>query len=1607
MIKSKLRLISFVMAMMMIFSSSPLIPTVAQEELSSTDVACPFGSDISFTVDGKTVTSNSYRIPSMVTLADGTMVAAADIRWNTTYDGGCLDTLVARSTDGGVTWSYVAANYLGDNGNSYNGSSSTAFIDPCLTVAADGQTLYMLCDLYPYGVALNGSGNTQPATSVGFTDEGYLRLSGDNHSTYSYYLKEGNIYQSSGSVVSGYTVDEYFNLYCDGTLTSNLFYANSPYQVVRTGFLYLTSSTDGGASWSAPTLLNLKTSAENVCLVGPGRGLTTSDGTMVFPVYSYGGTSDSQRTGFIYSKDGVTWERAQSNVSWSSEAAVVEIGEGTLRFFYRNGNSTLCYVDYDMSAGTWGSYVNTGVATNSNTQLSAITYSKTYDGKQVILVSCPTGPNAAGSNNNNGGYRLNGRIFTGIVKDDGTMTWNAAISVNDTTATAADTTTPYTEDEGFFGYSCLTERSDGSIALLYENRENAWGAGDRCYYSMNMRVYSASELGIDFDSADTDIDTDTDVDADGPSSVVSSNGVSVTSPRVKFTGVTVTKLTAPTAVFIKNAVAYEVIPQTEDGNYTGMARVTIDIPEGWDTSKVFGYVREADGTLTILPGTTSATGMFSFTTPHFSEIGLFEATGIADVTEGTVVLEIGETSSEIVVSDTSTVGTEGEFTTDDGAVNYTVHHTSEAGGYTTTKVETLTAGDTVVISDGNGNYLVRNGSRITTTTNVAEATVWTVGTTTSGWTTYYTLSNGGYYLRPRSGRNSYSLNVNILSDYNQWSYNSDTGFSYSSRYLCYDSDWSVAQRATSYGAAYSLTQTEAVSKTTVTFDGLNVTTGTPVVIGDTTYTVIVNAKSSEESKFLLTGNSTTLDALADLGFSGDSYTVTYTETSDDGNVITLNGAQVFAGSATGEATVTATVSGANGNTVGTVTYTITVSDVEVTDTKNIYVPVGGTATVEGLTGEIYTSMLDAAVATVEPSSGTLSSDDIVITGVSEGMTSVVVGTVQFNIYVNPANAQNTDAAKYIYIYVDEIDHCTVYYSINGGELYQVEGVGVLIDQTYYDGFNIMFFASPNDGYALTEMGVTNSNKDYYSLSNGTKADGSDSDAWPFVSADQSTIPSSSSDSAWVSGHGFRWCLLEGNMSIADMRDLFTRALVLGCDGATTITKNAAEGISTHVSFKAEQLPSLEKTIVSYERDGVTYAYTAGTTLEFGDIVTYKFTITTYSSNVVYTDIKLTDNRIGYSNTSISDGALNTAGQSLSYTAEYEISSADVDKYTNGTFWNEATLEYTYKSEYSAGTKDAFASAAISCKINGIVYYVWMEGLPEEITNDTTNYPLPGSETVTYGETITVKDYTGNPTYDVVNSDGLVVGTWEFVGWKYNGTDYAAGSTLTMPQNDSVEFVGIWEYTPSPVYTVTYEWMNAPAGTTLPTDSNRYYERQEYFVDSMYQEGTTIDDGTAIWTFSGWTLEGTVVSGTQTMGNANVTLVGEWTSEQKFTSLTIKKDGYSEYESIDPNQTFLFQVTGDVVDLTVTVHGAGSVTITGLKVGETYTVTELTEWSWRYEVDVWSFTTGGETDASGTANGAEIILGATGNEITFTNRRSEQKWLDGDSYRVNIFTETAN
>lgn len=425
--------------------------------------------------DPETTGSAQFRIPALITLSDGTIVAAADARWNTSADGCGLDTIVSVSGDGGSTWRATYANYLGDNGNSVNIYSS-AFIDPCLLAKDD--VIYLLVDLWPGGVALNST-RFRPIPSTGYDETGRLLLRSYTDKDFNYRLGEfdenglAKIVHINGSEVNGYTVDRWFNLYWHGNpIQSNLFYYTAPYRVCPTSFLYLTKSADKGKTWSAPIMLNpmVKKDCEPFYGIGPGRGLVTKSGRMMFPCYYY--DRGEQGMSFIFSDDGDTWYRSPTlGFNLSSESQMVELSDGTIRVFFRNWMSRLCYADAhsDGDNYVWGEIVKTAelYGRASNCQIAALRHSAQIDGCDVLFAACPSNP---GQHKDSG--RCGGTVHTFLYNPaTGETTLHKVISVNGADA--------------FYGYSCLTELADGSVALIYESESD---------FNFTWKVFPYSDL---------------------------------------------------------------------------------------------------------------------------------------------------------------------------------------------------------------------------------------------------------------------------------------------------------------------------------------------------------------------------------------------------------------------------------------------------------------------------------------------------------------------------------------------------------------------------------------------------------------------------------------------------------------------------------------------------------------------------------------------------------------------------------------------------------------------------------------------------------------------------------------------------------------------------------------------------------------------------------------------------------------------------------------------------------------------------------------------------------------------------------------------------------
>ena len=479
------------MAILMVLTAFPVTTAMAAGSSEASKPADGTTQGRPFVSDNP---SHWYRIPSMVTLDDGTVVAAADARWDGGMDGGGNDVITARSTDNGDTWSYTWAGYYGDNGNVFN-KASTSYCDS--NIATDGKNLYMLSTFFASGVAINGtSANAQPSKDTGLDSQGRLLLA-RNGGDYDYYVGAvgadgyASIYRTSDStVVSHYKVNGEFELFKDGAYVGCVWYSNCEFQAKKCQYLFFRTSTDGGKTWSAPSLVNARKSGEKFLGAGPGRAIVTDDGTICMPVYVYGdnawGSGDaSQATSFIYSKDqGKTWSRTANFTStsslggsgWSSEAQLVDLGNGVVRCFYRNGKKKIRYCDatWNGSGYQWGDVVDTGIDIWGNCQLSAVMYPYLIDGKRAILVSSPSSTEG----------RKTGAIFTLLLNDDNTISTDYAKK----TITAEGAT---------FAYSCLTVLKDGRVADLYET--------DACDFT--YKVYDIETLT----GMDVDVPTTTDI----------------------------------------------------------------------------------------------------------------------------------------------------------------------------------------------------------------------------------------------------------------------------------------------------------------------------------------------------------------------------------------------------------------------------------------------------------------------------------------------------------------------------------------------------------------------------------------------------------------------------------------------------------------------------------------------------------------------------------------------------------------------------------------------------------------------------------------------------------------------------------------------------------------------------------------------------------------------------------------------------------------------------------------------------------------------------------------------------------------------------------------
>lgn len=293
---------------------------------------------------------------------------------------------------------------------------------------------------------------------------------------------------------------------------------------------------------------------------------------------------------------------------------------------------------------------------------------------------------------------------------------------------------------------------------------------------------------------------------------------------------------------VENVVSYNVTPMVAGQNYTAQGTVTLPVPAGWvqDASRIRAYIID-NGAVKLLSGTL-ADGKYTFDVPHFSEMGLLQ---IAENGGSTVSVSVnqGSTSSSYTLSGDN-LPNDGTYTTTDGLASYTV--TTGTGETVADKAGTIVSGNTYIIGNGT-QYVKLDGTSITSTTNPAEATQWTLTASSDG----YYITSGNYYLSYQyvafsgwqviAGKES-EFHTAWKWDTSANAFNNDYGWS--TYYLTYDNGWKVSTSKSGVSSQAYTTRALPGEKT-VTFTGVQTGT-TTVTLGDKTYNITVNEKQTVE-----------------------------------------------------------------------------------------------------------------------------------------------------------------------------------------------------------------------------------------------------------------------------------------------------------------------------------------------------------------------------------------------------------------------------------------------------------------------------------------------------------------------------------------------------------------------------------------------------------------------------------------------------------------------------------------------------------------------------------------------------------------------------------------
>lgn len=328
--------------------------------------------------------SAAFRIPGLVTTNKGTLLGVYDVRYNNSVDlQEHVDVGLSRSIDGGKTWEKMR---LPMAFGEFGGlpAGQNGVGDPSILVDTKTNTIWIVA------AWTHGMGNQRAWWS-----------------------------------------------------------SHPGMDINHTAQLVLAKSTDDGQTWSAPMNITeqVKDPSWYFLLQGPGRGITMSDGTLVFPTQFIDSTR-VPNAGIMYSKDrGQTWKMHNYARTNTTEAQVVEIEPGVLMLNMRDnrGGSRAVAITKDLGQ-TWVEHESSRKALQESVcmaSLISVPAKENVLNKDLLIFSNP--------NTTKGRHDITIKISL-----DGGITWLPEHQL-------------LLDAEDGWGYSCLTMIDKETIGILYES----------------------------------------------------------------------------------------------------------------------------------------------------------------------------------------------------------------------------------------------------------------------------------------------------------------------------------------------------------------------------------------------------------------------------------------------------------------------------------------------------------------------------------------------------------------------------------------------------------------------------------------------------------------------------------------------------------------------------------------------------------------------------------------------------------------------------------------------------------------------------------------------------------------------------------------------------------------------------------------------------------------------------------------------------------------------------------------------------------------------------------------------------------------------------------